>query len=67
MEHKFINNNAQKTLVLFHGTGGDEQSMIAIANKVTTEMNYLSFRGDVVMNGLRRFCKVSDEGLIMDE
>ena len=67
MEHKYINNNAQKTLVLFHGTGGDEQSMIAIANKVTKNMNYLSFRGDVVMNGLRRFCKVSDEGLIMDE
>ncbi len=64
---KFIDNNADKTLVLFHGTGGNEDVLLPLARQVAPNFNYLSFRGDVVMGGMRRFCKVSEDGLIMDE
>lgn len=67
MIHKFINNNSDKTLVLFHGTGGDETVLLPIAKMVAPTMNYLSLRGDVVVNGMRRFCKVSSETQLMDE
>lgn len=67
MLSKFIDNNSDKTLVLYHGTGGDENVLIPLAKAVAPNFNYLSFRGDVVMGGLRRFCKVSDRDNVMDE
>ena len=67
MLSKFINNNASKTLVLFHGTGGNEDVLLPLARQVAPDFNYLSFRGDVVMGGMRRFCKVSETGQVMDE
>ena len=67
MLSKFINNNSKKTLVLFHGTGGNEDVLLPLARQVAPDFNYLSFRGDVVMGGLRRFCKVSDGNNVMDE
>lgn len=67
MQSKFINNNADRTLVLYHGTGGDENVLIPLARAVAPNFNYLSFRGDVVMGGLRRFCKVSERDAVMDE
>lgn len=67
MLSKFINNNSDKTLVLYHGTGGDENVLIPLAKTVAPDFNYLSYRGDVVMGGLRRFCKVSERDDVMDE
>lgn len=67
MIHKFYNNNSDKTLVLFHGTGGNEDVLLPLARQVAHTMNVLSFRGDVVMDGLRRFCRVSEDSQIMDE
>lgn len=67
MLSKFIDNNSDKTLVLYHGTGGDENVLLPLAKTVAPNFNYLSFRGDVVMGGLRRFCKVSERDNVMDE
>lgn len=67
MIHKFYNNKSDKTLVLFHGTGGNEDVLLPLARQVAPGMNILTFRGDVVMGGLRRFCKVSEDASIMDE
>lgn len=67
MQYKFIDNKASRTLVLFHGTGGDENVLLPLARQVAPNMNHLSLRGDVVMNGQRRFCKVSEDSSIMDE
>ena len=67
MIHKFVNNNADKTLVLLHGTGGDENDLLPIAQYIAPNMNYLSLRGNVMVNGMRRFSEVSKTTGFMDE
>lgn len=57
MIHKFIDNGSDKTLVLFHGTGGDETVLLPVAKMVAPTMNHLSIRGDVVTFGKRRFSR----------
>lgn len=66
MYHTFKNNGSDKTLVLFHGTGGDENSLIAIAQQVAPNMNHLALRGEVVSYGQRRFAKIKHEGDLLD-
>lgn len=67
MIHKFIDNGSDKTLVLFHGTGGDETVLLPVAKMVAPTMNHLSIRGDVVTFGKRRFSAVQNETQILDE
>lgn len=67
LKSKFINNNSDITLVLYHGTGGNIDVLIPLAKSVAPSFNILSFEGDVVMGGLRRFCKVSERDNVMDE
>lgn len=67
MEYIFIDNKSDKTLVLFHGTGGNEKVLLPIAKEVAPNMNHLSLRGDVVSYGKRRFSKVRFEDDLVDE
>lgn len=67
MEYLWIDNQHDKTLVLLHGTGGDENDLIPLAQLVAPNMNYLALRGDVVVNGMRRFAKVSAQTGLIDE
>lgn len=67
MEYIYIDNKSDKTLVLFHGTGGDEKVLLPIAKQVAPNMNHLSLRGDVVSFGKRRFSKVRFEDDLVDE
>ena len=57
MEHIFKNKNRETTLVLFHGTGGDEHDLIPLGEMIDSEANILSLRGTVNENGLQRFFK----------
>ena len=57
MKHIFINNNSKDTLILLHGTGGDEHDLMPIANHISNKANILSFRGNIVENGMNRFFK----------
>lgn len=66
MFHKYINNGSDKTLVLFHGTGGDENSLLQLAKDAAPHMNHLALRGEVVTFGQRRFSTVQDESQIID-
>ncbi|EHI70725.1 alpha/beta hydrolase [Streptococcus ictaluri] len=52
----------QPIFVLLHGTGGDEHSLLAIADFLNPDANVLSLRGDVDENGLLRFFKRHGEG-----
>ena len=45
------------TLLLLHGTGGNERKILPLASSFGSDMNILSFRGNVVENGMRRFFK----------
>lgn len=43
------------TLLLFHGTGGDEEDLLDIATYLDKDVNVLSLRGNVLENGMPRF------------
>ncbi|MBC1458015.1 alpha/beta hydrolase [Listeria newyorkensis] len=57
MEHIFIQgkNKDLMPLVLLHGTGGDEQSLLELAEIIAPDASVLSFRGDVSEHGANRF------------
>lgn len=57
MKHIYINNKSPNTLILLHGTGGDEHDLLHIASHLDKEANILSFRGNIVENGMNRFFK----------
>jgi predicted esterase len=50
------------TLLLLHGTGGDEQGMIPLGKEVGSGVAMLSPLGRDVENGQRRFCRCPAEG-----
>ncbi len=54
---KATENPNAKTLLLLHGTGGNERDLLAIADDFGTDLNVLSLRGNVVENGMPRFFK----------
>lgn len=50
-------------LVLLHGTGGDEHSLVEIGRALSPDASLLSIRGDVMENGMRRYFKRVAEGV----
>lgn len=54
---------AEGTLILLHGTGGDENSLVQIADILSTNMNVLGIRGNIEENGMPRFFKRLSEGV----
>lgn len=57
----------QPTLLLLHGTGGTEQDLLPIADRINPEANVLSVRGNVLENGMPRFFKRLAEGVFDEE
>lgn len=63
MKHIYINKNSSNTLIMLHGTGGNEEQMLSLANLIDKDANILSIRGNVVENGMNRFFKRDGIGL----
>jgi phospholipase/carboxylesterase len=59
-------NAGAKTLLLLHGTGGNEHDLIPLAKNFGNDFNILSLRGNVSENGMPRFFKRLGMG-IFDE
>lgn len=55
MNYLFMEGTAPRLLVFFHGTGGDEQSMLFLRDKLDPEAAVLSFQGNVGQGKSRRF------------
>jgi predicted esterase len=54
--HRFEpGSNHHPTVLLLHGTGGDENDLIPFGRAVAPESNLLSLRGNVLENGMPRF------------
>jgi phospholipase/carboxylesterase len=68
MKHIFNKGkNANKpTLLLLHGTGGNELDLLPIAGIIDDEASVLSIRGNVLENGMPRFFRRLAEG-VFDE
>lgn len=54
-------------MILFHGTGGDENSLIPLAEALDNESSILGIRGNVNENGLNRFFKRIRPGVFNQE
>lgn len=54
---------ATRTLLLLHGTGGDENDLIPVGDMLDREANLLSPRGQVLENGMPRFFRRLAEGV----
>src|SRR3954468_11147311 len=55
------------TLLLLHGTGGDEDDLLGIGRSVAPRANLLSPRGKVTENGMPRFFRRFAEGIFDEE
>jgi len=63
--HRFIPaaDPARRPLLLLHGTGGDENDLIALGERLSPGAALLSPRGKVLENGMPRFFRRLDEGV----
>jgi predicted esterase len=64
--HKFVpasDPQSRETLVVLHGTGGDENDLVSIGQAIAPGAAILSPRGNVLENGAPRFFKRLGEGV----
>ena len=54
-------------LLLLHGTGGDENGLLSLAEMIDPEAGVLSVRGNVLENGMPRFFRRLAEGIFDEE
>jgi phospholipase/carboxylesterase/glyoxalase family protein len=58
---------AAPTLLLLHGTGGDENDLLSVGRSIAPRANLLSPRGKVIENGMPRFFRRFAEGIFDEE
>lgn len=64
--HRFESGSSGDTLLVLHGTGGDENDMIPLARQMAPGSNLLSPRGQVLEHGMPRFFRRLEVG-VFDE
>ncbi|MEI4620096.1 alpha/beta hydrolase [Bacillus pfraonensis] len=55
------------TLLLLHGTGGNELDLLPLAGRIDEEASILTVRGNVLENGMPRFFRRLAEGVFDEE
>lgn len=58
---------AKPTLLLLHGTGGNELDLLPLAGMIDDQASVLSVRGNVLENGMPRFFRRLAEGVFDEE
>lgn len=68
-EHVFIKgkNDQTPTLLLLHGTGGNERDLLPLAEMIAPNASVLGVRGNVLENGMPRFFRRIAEGVFDEE
>ena len=61
--HEFISGSSNRTLLLLHGTGGNERDLIPLGRELDPTAALLSPRGKVLENGMPRFFRRLAEGV----
>lgn len=58
---------SKPVLLLLHGTGGNEESLLPLANLIDPSAGVLSVRGNVLENGMPRFFRRIADGVFDEE
>jgi len=61
--HEFVHGNSDRTLLLLHGTGGNERDLIPLGHELDPNASLLSPRGKILENGMPRFFRRLAEGV----
>jgi len=61
--HEFVQGKSKRTLLLLHGTGGNERDLIPLGRELDPNAALLSPRGKVLENGMPRFFRRLAEGV----
>jgi predicted esterase len=65
--HEFVPGSSKRTLLLLHGTGGNEHDLIPLGREIDPTAAILSPRGKVLENGMPRFFRRLAEGVFDEE
>ena len=61
--HEFVPGRSKRTLLLLHGTGGNERDLIPLGKELDSDASLLSPRGKTLENGMPRFFRRLAEGV----
>ncbi|NMO97431.1 alpha/beta hydrolase [Paenibacillus lemnae] len=71
MEHRHVYRKGRSTeaptLLMLHGTGGNEEDLLPLAEMFSPESGVLGVRGNVLENGMPRFFRRLSEGVFDEE
>ena len=65
--HEFVPGSSERTLLLLHGTGGNERDLLSLGRELDQNASLLSPRGQVLENGMPRFFRRLAEGVFDQE